>query len=68
MYELKIQTSLLDAEYFTTGDKKVVFQWVFTEELTHRVISSAYTVLDCVGKRRRRGGGPGKHGALKVFQ
>ena len=37
----------------------------FTEELTHAVVSSAHTVVVCV-VRGRRGGGPGKHGALKV--
>ena len=35
---------------------KVVFQYVFTEELTHTVVSSAHTVVDCVVRRRRRRG------------
>ena len=37
------------------GFLKVVFQYVFTEELTHTMVSSAYTVVDCVVRRRRRG-------------
>ena len=37
------------------GDLKVVFQLFFTGELTHTVVSSAHTVVDCVVKRRRRG-------------
>ena len=47
------------------GPLNVVFHWVFTEELTHTVVSSAHTVVVCV-VRRRRESGPGKHGALKV--
>ena len=47
------------------GPLKVVFQLVFTEELTHTVVSSAHTVVVCV-VRGRRGGGPGIHGVLKV--
>ena len=48
------------------GPLKVVFQWVFTEELIHTVVSFAHTVVVCIVRRSRRGGGPGKHGALKV--
>ena len=35
------------------GPLKVVFQYVFTEELTHTVVSSAHTVVVCVVRRRR---------------
>ena len=31
----------------------VVFRYVFTEELTHTVVSSAHTVVICVVRRRR---------------
>ena len=46
------------------GPLKGVFQWVFTGELTHTVGSSVHTVVVCV--LGGGGGGPGKHGVLKV--
>ena len=48
------------------GLLKVVFQSVFTEELTHTVVSSAHTVNVCV-MRRRRGAALVNTGLLKLF-
>ena len=47
------------------GPLRVVFQLVFTEELTHTVVSSAHRVVVCVLRGRRRGC-PGIYGVLKV--
>ena len=48
------------------GFLKGVFQWVFTGELTHTVVSSAHTVVGCV-VRRRRGAALVNTGLLKLF-
>ena len=48
------------------GPLKVVFQWIFTEELTHTVVSSAHTVVFCV-VMRRRGAALVNTGSLKLF-
>ena len=35
------------------GPLKVVFQWIFTEELTHTVFPYVHTVVFCVVRSRR---------------